>query len=200
MLQYRYESFAKRTPSTNTALESQNRLIKDEHTLRERIDLGKFRLALFSMVETWAILYTSGIKTTHFDAPELTLAIWTKGYQFAKSDAKITSRRRGNTIIYRSTTLSSIDDSTNWPDFDSFKAKSFSFYNTSFEYPTKRENWLQSECDCSEYFKLFVCAHIIGIAIRLKCAAPPAEAKTIPIGEKRKRGRPAKAKPALTRQ
>jgi hypothetical protein len=47
------------------------------------------------------------------------------------------------------------------------------------------------------FFKQLCCKHIVGIAIRLKHALPPPEAKNIPIGEKRKRGRPAKAKKAL---
>lgn len=36
-----FEAFAKLTPSTNNALESTNRLIKDEHSFRERMDIGK---------------------------------------------------------------------------------------------------------------------------------------------------------------
>lgn len=67
-------------------------------------------------------------------------------------------------------------------------------------YPISRDNWLESKCDCREYFKLYMCAHIIGIAIRFKVVMPPDEAKSLPIGQNRKRGRAAKAKPALFRQ
>ena len=42
-----------------------------------------------------------------------------------------------------------------------------------------------------------MCKHIIGLAIRLKSAKPPPAAKDVPIGEKRKRGRPKQAKKAL---
>lgn len=35
-----YEGVEINTPSTNNAVEVANRLIKDEHTLRERFDLG----------------------------------------------------------------------------------------------------------------------------------------------------------------
>lgn len=132
--------------------------------------------------------------------PEIPLKMWTKGYQFAKANVKITSRRSGNKIVYRSAIAETIKDSLEWKNFDCFKQQSFGFYDTTFEYPAKRDNWLRSECDCSDFFKLFTCAHVIGITIRLKCVQPPAESKTVPIGEKRKRGRPAKAKPALMRQ
>lgn len=91
-------------------MESHNRLIKDDHTPRERMDLGKFRSALFSMVEIWAIKYTSGIKSMNFDAPLLTLDLWTKGYHFAKSNVKFTSQRRGNSIIFRSAMSDQVND------------------------------------------------------------------------------------------
>lgn len=195
-----FESFAKRVPSTNNAMESNNRLIKDEHTLRERMDIGKFRFALFSMIETWSGAYVANQKVVHLEAPEIELKLCTDGYNFAKENLKITTRRRGNLIVYRTWLTDTIDDSTDFVDFDSFKKNSFSFYDTTFVYPVKRDNWLNSECDCCNYFKLFICKHILGIAIRLKCITPPAEAKTVPIGQKRKRGRPAKAKSALVRQ
>ena len=42
-----------------------------------------------------------------------------------------------------------------------------------------------------------MCKHIIGLAIRLKAAKPPLAVKDIPIGQKRKRGRPNKSSKAL---
>ena len=38
-----------------------------------------------------------------------------------------------------------------------------------------------------------MCKHIIGLAIRLKSARPTPAAKDVPIGEKRRRGRPKEA-------
>lgn len=197
-----YEGFAKLMPSTNNALESFNRLIKDEQTLRERMDLGKFRMALYKMTKEWSIKYISSVKTVYLDAPELTLPLWTAGYLWARANNKISSRKRGNFIIYRSilSFIETIDDSNDWDSFDVYRKKSFEFNDTKFKYPITRDNWFESECDCENYFKLYICEHIIGIALRIKCIIPPAEAKAIPIGEKRKRGRPPKAKSALKRQ
>jgi hypothetical protein len=52
------------------------------------------------------------------------------------------------------------------------------------------------------YYKLFfdTCKHIFGLAGRLGYDKFPAVAKNIPIGQKRKRGRPSKCKKALIRQ
>ena len=57
--------------------------------------------------------------------------------------------------------------------------------------------WKRSKCNCPAFLKNYICKHIVGMAIRLKHCKPPPEAKTVALGEKRKRGRPSKAKPAL---
>ncbi|KAK7096618.1 hypothetical protein V1264_005894 [Littorina saxatilis] len=55
-------------------------------------------------------------------------------------------------------------------------------------------------CNCPEFLKCYVCHHSMGMEIRLEVTNPPAQAKTIPIGQKRKRGRPKLSRPALIRQ
>ena len=47
------------------------------------------------------------------------------------------------------------------------------------------------------HLKKFICKHIVGIALRLKYVKAPAASKNVPLGQKRKPGRPAKAKKAL---
>ena len=60
-----------------------------------------------------------------------------------------------------------------------------------------KDDFLESTCTCSWYFKEYCCKHIIGVAVLEKVAKIPNEAKTKPLGEKPKRGRPAKATKAL---
>ncbi|XP_048481537.1 uncharacterized protein LOC125489545 [Plutella xylostella] len=104
------------SPATNNALESHNRVIKDEYTLRERLPLSRF-LTVFK----WQV-----------DLPH--------------------------------------------------------------------NDWMQGKCNCPAFYKNYMCKHIMGLAIRLKFANPPPEAKNVPIGQKRKRGRPSKSRPALVIQ
>lgn len=199
-----YEGVLKLTPSTNNALESKNKLIKDEHTLRERLDIGNFRTVLYEMLTQWSIEYHTNLNAIH-DTVHIDLQMETKGYNFAKLNLKINAKRCGNTIMYRIPAsidhqLQSIDDSTNWPSFDVFKKNSFAFFDCYFPFPLNSENWKLATCDCSDFFKLFMCEHVVGIAIRMKMYTVSPEAKNVPIGQKRKRGRPAKAKKALVVQ
>jgi hypothetical protein len=82
-----------------------------------------------------------------------------------------------------------------WNTFEQYKKRAFAVWITQM--PKQHNNWQDGECTCPYYMKNFLCKHIIGLAIRLKYVKPPPAAKDIPIGEKRKRGRPKKATKAL---
>lgn len=81
-------------------------------------------------------------------------------------------------------------------------SESFENYKRCFHKWTvtivKNQNvFYESKCNCPAFLKEYICKHVVGLAIRLKLVSVPPEAKTVPIGQKRKRGRPSKTKPAL---
>lgn len=85
--------------------------------------------------------------------------------------------------------------------FDEFKTKNFACHRVTFLKPYTKENWLcTGKCTCKEFFKNFICKHIIGVSLRMKYVTAPDEAKNLPLGQKRKRGRPALARAALVFQ
>ena len=49
-------------------------------------------------------------------------------------------------------------------------------------------------CSCPSGSKKYFCKHNLGLAIKLKHLEIPASAKSVPLNEKRSRGRPAKNK------
>ena len=59
------------------------------------------------------------------------------------------------------------------------------------------EIWRQGTSTCQVFLKQYICKHIVGIAILRNYFQVSAEAKTVPLGQKRKRGRPAATKKAL---
>jgi hypothetical protein len=78
------------TPSTNNALESFNRVIKDESTLRERLPLSRFRILALETVEKWSNEYANGLKEFKTSAT-IILELWTQGYQWAKKKKTVLS-------------------------------------------------------------------------------------------------------------
>lgn len=205
-----YEGFAHHTPSTNNAVESFNRKIKDEQTLRERLDLSQFRFAMFKMVTDWSMEYENGMNVINNDGPNVTLELETNAYNWANSAVEITTKRGKGKIFYRIPSSESgtqienlyreATSLTAWKDFGEFKRESFAYYDIVFPSPLNKHNWLEGRCDCEKFYKLFICQHIIGIALRLKLTNVRDEAKNVPLGAKRKRGRPTKAKAALQLQ
>ena len=54
-------------------------------------------------------------------------------------------------------------------------------------------------CTCPPFLKRGQCKHVLGMHIRLKLITVPPAATDVPLGQKRKRGRPKKASRALIR-
>lgn len=57
-----FEGVSKLVPSTNNTLESFNRVIKDENTLRVRLPLSRFAVVLKEYINTWSCQYTANVK------------------------------------------------------------------------------------------------------------------------------------------
>ena len=78
--------------------------------------------------------------------------------------------------------------------FEQFKHRAFSVWIVQF---SKDNGWLNGSCTCRDFFKKYVCKHMVGLAIRNKFVKVPPAAKQVPIGEKRSRGRPKQSTQAL---
>jgi len=190
---------AKQNPSTNNALEAFNRYFKQERTLRERLPLSAFAHHLFEWIKDWSVEYDSG---AFIQEPSLTLDHWTKGYQWSRLNKVIRKRHDstgdhfvippGNIIQLKNEWI----DLNNWESYDEFKKKS----TGAWKFYVNQQSWKNSTCSCPMFQEEYLCKHIVGVALRLKVAIAPPEAKNIQIGSKRKRGRPAKAKQALAVQ
>ena len=193
-----YLGSSKGSPITNNALESFNRSIKDCHTLRERFPLSRFLVVVSDMVKEWSGTYQMELFS---NSPSIELKDWTAGYQWAKSDRKVVVLKADSmnkTYLIASSGESTIQFGEDWSTFDEYKQVAFAHWTIVL--PINKEQWKTGECNCPQFFKDYICKHVIGLAIRLKYVTPPAEAKNIPIGIKRKRGRPSKARPALILQ
>jgi len=187
-------------PSSNNALESFNLVFKKEETLRERMPLGRFLNQYIVSANRWSDQYTMGKSIA--DRPTIDLDQWTEAYQWVKSKKNVPTKEcRGYTEYYCPTddqqTVSPTDIrrvlSRQWTSFDLFKERAFSVWVVRMN----TKNWLDGRCTCKNYLKQYMCKHLLGLAIRLKLTTPPPAAKQIPIGQKRKRGRPSLAAMAL---
>ncbi|CAF0826715.1 unnamed protein product [Brachionus calyciflorus] len=87
----RYEGAALSYPSTNNGLESTNKPIKDNHTVREREHVSRFIKSVFEIIKIWSIdrsSETDKIKK-FYDMPEFTTGLWDATDEFIASKPKI---------------------------------------------------------------------------------------------------------------
>ena len=134
--------------------------------------------------------------------PTISLALWTSSYQWAKINKNVISINNESSKVYY---IPARDlDSIPQTDLNIYKKQRFTTFNQfkkSFDIwcleIDNDSSWRKAKCNCPAFLKNYICKHVVGIGIRLKHCKPPSAAKAVPIGEKRKRGRPAKAKMAL---
>ncbi|CAF0823975.1 unnamed protein product [Adineta steineri] len=138
------------------------------------------------MVQKWSKSYERSLKQFH-DQQTVTLDIWTKNeIEFYITGGQQLSISKNEIDVMKK---------MKWYSFDQYKAKAFNIWHVIL--PMDLAKWLNGQCNCPVYFKKFMCKHIVGMAIRLNYSKPPPTAKNFPIGKKRRRGRPSKAKKAL---
>jgi predicted protein tyrosine phosphatase len=207
-----FEGYAPKLPSTNNGLEALNQTIKRQNTFRERLELSRFLAVVEQdIVLNWSRERDStqpSFKTVATE-PLRSLDIWTSAYQWATSQTP--SVKSGNTIFVNADT----NADTRCKEFtDSVKLQQEEFASASWEtfdeYKRSRNSvWKLVladdgrsilECNCPCFMKSNACKHSIGMEIRMGFCEAPDSAKMIPLGQKRKRGRPKMAKPALLRQ
>lgn len=91
---------APNSPSTNNALESFNRVIKDSNTLRERFPLSRFLVVAKEMVNQWSNKYITNPDDNYIaNTPSLTTKHWTEAYQWTKNKNGDCYVKTTNTII-----------------------------------------------------------------------------------------------------
>lgn len=128
-----YEGVQHFTPSTNSALEATNRVIKDENIFRKRLSLSRFKVLVFEFVEKWSKSYQRRLKQYN-DKQTISLDLWTNGYQWVKSNKSILSTESNNLVQYyipagdeTKITNTEIDvmKKMKWYSFDQYKIKAF---------------------------------------------------------------------------
>lgn len=156
---------------------------------------------MLQWTKEWSAEYSSAVKT-FASKPSIDTPMWTDGYKWARMKKSLKRHTDEVTGCFYYNFLAGKDAGTplaelptEWTDFDHFKKVNFSQWRTYLE-----EDWQKGRCNCPVFSKVYMCKHVIGIAIRLKFIDPPIEAKAIPIEKKRKPGRPRKTRPALERQ
>lgn len=195
-----------RYPSTNNGLEAVNGTLKSSYTLRDRLPLPRFLDLAKTVVEEWTVTERQeGFSNTR----GIQLSEWTKAWQWTQGAVISNAVVLGQQLVF----VKASDGKETPEEFprlvEEFVAaitEGFSTWETYCRFRTalwtvfvmdSAEGYL---CNCPTMLKKGLCSHSLGLRIMFKGLQVPPQAKTIPLGQRRKRGRPAKATRALDRQ
>lgn len=206
-----FEGAAEYTPSTNNALESHNATIKRKVTMRRRLPLNQFLLAMKELTECISLQFSRDqrnfatepiMKKPMINAAAIMYQNRFKCFKAKSSTADIPvflvpsqhcDEANANEGYYRSLVQ------RQWQSFDEFMTYGFQkFYIVNMS----RASWnSESTCSCVCFFKENICKHIIAIAMREKIIECPDSANSTSLSQyKRKAGPTQKAKKALVFQ
>ena len=205
-----YEGRAPGFHSTNNGLEATNNWVKKEATFRIRLPIAQFMQRMQSTVEGWSLQREpSSINCKVFNLkPVYTLDLQTKAYNWCNQNLQLKRRTlcASTKVLYfvpaagtkplKEAEINSflrLTTQLTWKSFDTYRACLIRLWLIEFN----PSNWELSTCNCPRFKKEYICKHAMGIAIINKLYNVQAEAKAIPLGEKRKRGRPTGVKKAL---
>lgn len=202
-----FEGAAVGYPSTNNKLESTNAVIKREHTLRERLPVGQFLNSVAELLIKWSSTRSpDSANCISFDKyPDISVKQWTVAYQWVTQNKKIMKWKMENFAQFftaSSNMKSSLTEELlftfllterKWEIFDNFQEYNYGIWTVTID----ADDLTNCKCTCPFFLKNCSCKHSLGMQIRLKLVVPPPEAKSVRLGQKRKRGRPTKAKKAL---
>ncbi|KAF0295052.1 hypothetical protein FJT64_007364 [Amphibalanus amphitrite] len=200
-----FEGFDLRAPSTNNGLESLNGSIKTNHTLRERLPVGRFVVAAQSMIRDWSRDLTG--RRQFQDTPIADLAVMTKAHQYLQQEKVVVQVGEDSFFVRSGEELTLSNEQVdayvqmvegNPQSFDEFVDHRFSMWRV--QDTGNRTEAMAMWCTCPEGLKKFVCKHSLAIGSLFGLIDFSDVARAMPVGRKRKRGRPTLARPALEHQ
>lgn len=182
-----------------------NGIIKRVVTFRERLPIAEFiRVVLIGMTAELSTDYREG-KRINTDKPEIKIAQWMEAALWL-SDAEYVHYNDDNLdkefYIKSSKMPNIVFDIENVEKMRTRKFKSLDKYRNErhgafWTMKLNKSNWTDSLCDCPMFRKIYVCKHVIGIALREKCCKLPRKAIVVPLGKKPQRGRKPRATKGL---
>lgn len=203
-----FEGISQYTPSTNNGLESHNAQIKRKVTLRRRLPMNEFLKSMLEMTNDASKKLQTGVCKIAIE-PDISKKTYGEAAlmiqrKFKAFKAKSSST---NTAIFSVPSSDCADENANeafyktlvrmtWKSFDDFIVHGFQkFYITIFSF----ENWkIKSQCTCPQFFKHYMCKHVVALGYRLNEIEIPQEANPVLLAPtRRKPGRPKTSTKAL---
>ena len=197
-----FEGFMPGYPSTNNGLERANRTLKDDYTLHVKLGMAQFLKKMEEAVSSWSL--KEG-RDSFKEEKEYCLRDWTDAWQWHAANPP-----RLRVLAQTSPEAYLVPAQQHHQEFaancTAYLRHTQQGFNAWTDYRFHRESvWLVARhsggwlCSCPVGVKHGCCKHTLGMAIKCGDVVAPDEAKSVPLGHRRKRGRPRRVLAPLER-
>ena len=184
-------------PSTDNGLEAENRVVKDNHTLRERLPIPVYMSNAKSMIRDWSLdRFPKADKVAEkpfSESPNITNDTWSLAYDFLFTGGQAVIKKSKNLFICtRKEHEKLIHQHYVHSRYNLLKCTFDEFINYFKKVrliKLDRDNWANSKCNCSWFLKNYYCYHLIAVAKNEKLVEIPITNKNVAIPHLKKRGR-----------
>lgn len=182
-------------PLTNNCLESFNNIIKEEGTLRTRMEFGLFLTTMKERMSYWS---KGTLYAEELDIPD---SLWKDAVASSNGTPpkSVGSKNMLRALFTTSGTLTVAQvrayKTIKFADFKEFAKHMDNTHDAKVD----PKNWRSNSCTCKEYILRYNCVHVLDLALRNKLTTPQFAVKQNKILDKPKRGRPKRAAHALVR-
>jgi hypothetical protein len=179
----------------------------DQGTLRSKFPIALMIQFLFDQSKSWSLERrpdTQNFKSFAFTST-IGLRIQTEAFIWTRQKPETKFRTSSNDLYKITYFVSSSSQPTrkkddinkylrltsrcSWRTFGAYKTDTWEDWLIKF----RKDSWISSTCTCRPYLKYYTCKHIVSLAVKNNLYEVSPEAKTVPLGTKRKRGKPAKS-------
>ena len=181
-------------------------MLKASYTLRDHLPLPRFLDKAKEATEEWS----SSLQREGFQNKRtIHLSEWTKAWQWQANRPHIVQIEGTKICFVPSASIScqaNIQELTaeyfqcfsykNFGSWENYKRLTTSAWMLGYSSDPNEREML---CTCPIFIKKRLCKHSLGFQIMRGDIDAPLQAKTVPLGQNRKRGRPKKASSALLR-
>ena len=154
------------------------------------------------MINQWSVDRTK--HKIFQDSVEISIDDWKMTYTWIKENGRILINQADHYIVHKSKYEYLLQDYQKLllnSDLHFTFDEAVNLTSHFFYVIINQSNWMESSCTCSNYFKTYMCIHIMSVAVSVNLVKIPTHCKMlIPIGSKPKRGRIPNALKGLTKQ
>lgn len=169
------------TPPTNSKFNQHIRELQAKKIINEHLNFVNFLLTASRIVNDWSTRYLRDKLFVFSSQPTIELPLWVSSIAWSRHPKELIMVRQNERYLYYQVPVGDRNTCKKfvYPPSNLKELTTQYMSNWHVVMPVNKANWLNGKCNCPKFYKNYICPHVVGLAIRLKCVAIPDYAEAV---------------------